>query len=175
MYFYIFVTHRGSLYKYDDDCAFWNFALAANYAYNFYEFAIGPIKALQASYESEVNKKVAEMEKEALKVYSDMEKEDNSTSKHASKDAGKDEKDVSAVLLMLCPVQTPFAHRSNHSFIRPLVRSFLSLAHSLVYIYPSSHRHTRTQSHTQLHSHMHTHTHTHTRMHKYPSCSWSKH
>ena len=44
---HVFVS--GSLFKYDNTVAFWNFCAAGNYASRFYRLAIGDLRALQAS------------------------------------------------------------------------------------------------------------------------------
>ena len=63
---------RGSLNKYDDDAAWWHFAKVANYAYNCYEFAMRPVRALQKKLEAETFEDVEKEENKALKKYNDM-------------------------------------------------------------------------------------------------------
>ena len=63
---------RGSLNKYDDDAAWWHFAKVANYAYNCYEFAMRPVRALQEKLDTEIYHDVEKEEEKALKKYSEM-------------------------------------------------------------------------------------------------------
>lgn len=81
----------GSLFEMDDDAAWWNFAVVANYAYSFYELAMVPIQDTIAGYEADVIKKVEEMEEKVMKSYEKMKGYQASTSKHAAKDAEKEE------------------------------------------------------------------------------------
>ena len=74
MYIHIYTYNviRGTLNKYDDDAAWWHFAKVANYAYNCYEFAMRPVRALQEKLESEIYSDVEKEEEKALKKYNEM-------------------------------------------------------------------------------------------------------
>ena len=59
---------KGSLFKYDNTVAFWNFAAAANYAARFYEFAMQDVREVQNALESKWVSKSHAIEAKAAEI-----------------------------------------------------------------------------------------------------------
>ena len=64
------MTHRGSLFKYDNTVSFWNFLAAGNYAARFYRFAMADVVEMQKKLEDESVAAVANVEKIAMAMLS---------------------------------------------------------------------------------------------------------
>lgn len=60
------VSRRGSLFKYDNTVAFWNFLASGNYASRFYRFAIRDINALQSKLMEESLQLIRRVEAEVM-------------------------------------------------------------------------------------------------------------
>ena len=59
--------YRGSLFKYDDDIAYWNFLAAGNYAARFYKYAMQSVFQLQEDLHAQMLTNVKAFEKSILK------------------------------------------------------------------------------------------------------------